>query len=49
MKQILMIALVFMFFPIVLFALWYVMETPGMLDAEDDYPVLDKDTKGARS
>lgn len=49
MKQILVLALVVMFLPIVLFALWYVFKTPGMLDAEDDYPILHKDTKGARS
>ena len=48
MKQILIIILIFMFFPLVLFALWYVLETPGMLDAEeedDDCSVLDNTAK----
>ena len=46
MKQILIIAMMVVFLPIVLLALCYVFATPGMLDAEDDYPAQAKDTKG---
>ncbi len=48
MKHLLILALILTFLPFVLLALWYVLKTPGMLDAEKDYPVLDNPpAKGA--
>lgn len=40
MKDILMTALMIVLLPLVLLALWIVFSKPGMLDAEEDYPVL---------
>lgn len=48
MKHILIIFLALAFLPFVFLALWVVFYKPGMLDAEDDYPVLDDNqVKGA--
>ena len=49
MKQILLIVFIIAFLPFVLLALWYVFETPDMIDVEEDYPVLDKGTEGMRA
>ena len=47
MKRILVIGLMLIFLPFILIALLYVLETPGILDAEADYPILGKNTGGA--
>ena len=50
MKQILILALVIAFLPLALLAIWIVFSDPDMLDAENDYPILDNNNmKGALS
>ena len=47
MKQIFILAMIIVFLPIVLVALWYVFKTPGILDTEDDVTALkNNSTKG---